>query len=111
MEWLSGRSKGNKRANALARLMSGEASLVIGTHALFQDDVAFSRLGLVIVDEQHRFGVHQRLALTQKTAPEQGRAHQLVMTATPIPRNTVHGGLRGTWTAPSSTNYRRDGRP
>ena len=86
MEWLSGRSKGNKRANALARLMSGEASLVIGTHALFQDDVAFSRLGLVIVDEQHRFGVHQRLALTQKTAPEQGRAHQLVMTATPIPR-------------------------
>jgi ATP-dependent DNA helicase RecG len=86
MEWLSGRSKGNKRASALARMASGEASLVIGTHALFQDDVAFSRLALVVVDEQHRFGVHQRLTLTQKTAPELGRAHQLVMTATPIPR-------------------------
>jgi ATP-dependent DNA helicase RecG len=86
MEWLSGRSKGNKRASALARIASGEASLVIGTHALFQADVAFARLGLVIVDEQHRFGVHQRLTLTQKTAPELGRAHQLVMTATPIPR-------------------------
>jgi ATP-dependent DNA helicase RecG len=86
MEWLSGRSKGKKRAVALERLASGEASLTIGTHALFQDDVAFSRLGLVVVDEQHRFGVHQRLSLTEKTAPELGRAHQLVMTATPIPR-------------------------
>lgn len=86
MEWLSGRSKGNKRANALARMASGEASLIIGTHALFQEEVAFARLGLVVVDEQHRFGVHQRLTLTQKTAPELGRAHQLVMTATPIPR-------------------------
>ncbi|HEY6131224.1 MAG TPA: ATP-dependent DNA helicase RecG [Halioglobus sp.] len=86
MEWLSGRTKGRKRSIALARIASSEASLVIGTHALFQEEVAFSRLGLVIVDEQHRFGVHQRLALTQKTAPEQGRAHQLVMTATPIPR-------------------------
>jgi ATP-dependent DNA helicase RecG len=86
MEWLSGRSKGNKRASALERIAYGEASLVIGTHALFQDDVTFARLGLVIVDEQHRFGVHQRLTLTQKTAPELGRAHQLVMTATPIPR-------------------------
>jgi ATP-dependent DNA helicase RecG len=86
MEWLSGRSKGSKRGSALARIASGEASLIIGTHALFQQDVAFARLGLVIVDEQHRFGVHQRLTLTQKTAPELGRAHQLVMTATPIPR-------------------------
>ncbi len=86
MEWLSGRTKGSKRATALARIASGEASLVIGTHALFQDDVAFARLGLVIVDEQHRFGVHQRLALTRKTNPAQGRPHQLVMTATPIPR-------------------------
>jgi ATP-dependent DNA helicase RecG len=86
MEWLSGRSKGKKRAGALARMGTGEASLIIGTHALFQEDVAFSRLGLVIVDEQHRFGVHQRLTLTQKTVPELGRAHQLVMTATPIPR-------------------------
>ena len=60
--------------------------MVVGTHALFQQDVEFGRLGLVIVDEQHRFGVHQRLALTQKARPELGRAHQLVMTATPIPR-------------------------
>jgi len=86
MEWLSGRTKGKKREAALQRIATGEASLVIGTHALFQQDVAFSRLGLVIVDEQHRFGVHQRLALTEKTNPEQGRPHQLVMTATPIPR-------------------------
>ena len=86
MEWLSGRSKGSKRTRALERIASGEASLVIGTHALFQDDVGFAKLGLVIVDEQHRFGVHQRLALTQKAAPEQGQPHQLIMTATPIPR-------------------------
>jgi ATP-dependent DNA helicase RecG len=86
MEWLSGRSKGKLRATALQRIASGEASLVIGTHALFQEDVAFAHLGLVIVDEQHRFGVHQRLALTRKAAPGDGRPHQLVMTATPIPR-------------------------
>jgi ATP-dependent DNA helicase RecG len=86
MEWLSGRTKGRQRTAALERIAGGEAALVIGTHALFQADVAFSRLGLVIVDEQHRFGVHQRLALTEKAAPEAGRPHQLVMTATPIPR-------------------------
>jgi ATP-dependent DNA helicase RecG len=86
MEWLSGRSKGKKREAALARIASGEAALVIGTHALFQQDVAFRQLGLVVVDEQHRFGVHQRLALTAKADPGQGKAHQLVMTATPIPR-------------------------
>jgi len=86
MEWLSGRTKGAKRAGALARIASGETALVIGTHALFQADVSFARLGLVVVDEQHRFGVHQRLALTEKAAPGSGRPHQLVMTATPIPR-------------------------
>jgi ATP-dependent DNA helicase RecG len=86
MEWLSGRSKGKLRATALQRIASGNASLVIGTHALFQEDVVFSRLGLAVVDEQHRFGVHQRLALTRKAAPGEGRPHQLVMTATPIPR-------------------------
>jgi ATP-dependent DNA helicase RecG len=86
MEWLSGRVKGNKRTAALERIAAGEAALIIGTHALFQQDVAFSRLGLVIVDEQHRFGVHQRLALTEKHAAAHGRPHQLVMTATPIPR-------------------------
>lgn len=86
MEWLSGRTKGAKRAAALENIRTAKAQLVIGTHALFQDDVAFGRLGLVIVDEQHRFGVHQRLSLTQKSDPAAGRAHQLVMTATPIPR-------------------------
>jgi ATP-dependent DNA helicase RecG len=86
IEWLSGRTKGKQRAEALRRIASGEAALVIGTHALFQQDVLFSRLGLVIVDEQHRFGVHQRLALTGKASPGEGKPHQLVMTATPIPR-------------------------
>lgn len=86
MEWLSGRIKGRKRTAALEQISNGEASLVIGTHALFQEDVSFARLGLVIVDEQHRFGVHQRLALTEKSGDEVGRPHQLVMTATPIPR-------------------------
>ena len=86
MEWLSGRTKGKKRTEALQRIAEGEAALVIGTHALFQADVSFHRLGLVVVDEQHRFGVHQRLALTDKAGARQGRPHQLVMTATPIPR-------------------------
>ncbi|TGD72757.1 ATP-dependent DNA helicase RecG [Mangrovimicrobium sediminis] len=84
--WLSGRSKGKARERTLAAIAAGEAGLVVGTHALFQDDVQFARLGLVVVDEQHRFGVHQRLTLTEKGAPGQGRPHQLVMTATPIPR-------------------------
>lgn len=84
--WLSGRSKGKARSEALQRIAGGHAGLVVGTHALFQQDVAFQRLGLVVVDEQHRFGVHQRLSLTEKSAPDVGRPHQLVMTATPIPR-------------------------
>ncbi|RMG32425.1 MAG: ATP-dependent DNA helicase RecG [Gammaproteobacteria bacterium] len=82
--WLSGRHKGRRREQILQRLAAGELSLVVGTHALFQDDVRFARLGMAIVDEQHRFGVHQRLALRNKggeTSP-----HQLIMTATPIPR-------------------------
>jgi ATP-dependent DNA helicase RecG len=83
--WLSGRSKGGKRAEVLGEIVSGTAQVVIGTHALFQDDVRFARLGLVIIDEQHRFGVHQRLALKEK-AVEGLAPHQLVMTATPIPR-------------------------
>jgi ATP-dependent DNA helicase RecG len=86
MDWLTGRLKGKKREQTTRKIANGEASLVVGTHALFQADIEFARLGLVIVDEQHRFGVHQRLALTEKTRPELGRAHQLVMTATPIPR-------------------------
>ncbi len=84
--WLSGRSKGRARRDALAAIENAEVGLIIGTHALFQDDVRFQRLGLVVVDEQHRFGVHQRLTLTEKAGADIGRPHQLVMTATPIPR-------------------------
>jgi ATP-dependent DNA helicase RecG len=82
---LTGRERGKERADILARLENGNVDLLIGTHALFQDDVAFKDLALAIVDEQHRFGVHQRLALTRK-----GEAVDiLVMTATPIPRTLV----------------------
>jgi ATP-dependent DNA helicase RecG len=83
--WLTGSVKAQRRRDALAEIGSGEAALVIGTHALFQEGVEFARLGLVIVDEQHRFGVHQRLALSEKSGGD-WRAHQLIMTATPIPR-------------------------
>jgi ATP-dependent DNA helicase RecG len=83
--WLAGSVKGRQRSAALAAIGEGRAQLAIGTHALFQDGVNFARLGLVIVDEQHRFGVHQRLALAQKSGGD-WRAHQLIMTATPIPR-------------------------
>ena len=84
--WLSGKVKGKGRNEALARLANGDAGIAIGTHALFQEDVAFERLGLVIVDEQHRFGVHQRLALREKGVAGELAPHQLIMTATPIPR-------------------------
>lgn len=84
-EWLTGSVKGKRREASLAAMADGSAALVIGTHALFQETVQFHRLGLVIVDEQHRFGVHQRLALSEKGG-EDRRAHQLIMTATPIPR-------------------------
>ncbi|KTG17023.1 ATP-dependent DNA helicase RecG [Guyparkeria sp. XI15] len=86
---LSGQQSAAQRREGLAQLADGRAQIVIGTHALFQESVDFHRLGLVIVDEQHRFGVHQRLALTDKGASQEGgarRPHQLIMTATPIPR-------------------------
>jgi ATP-dependent DNA helicase RecG len=83
--WLSGKVKGRQRQLELAAIAAGEAGIVIGTHALFQDDVQFQRLGLAIIDEQHRFGVHQRLALQRKGGAL--RPHQLIMTATPIPRH------------------------
>ncbi|OEY66499.1 ATP-dependent DNA helicase RecG [Marinobacter sp. X15-166B] len=86
LAWLSGKIKGKSRATTLARIGSGQAAITIGTHALFQDDVVFSRLALVIVDEQHRFGVHQRLALREKGVAASAAPHQLIMTATPIPR-------------------------
>jgi len=74
------------RNRALADLASGDTQIAIGTHALFQEGVAFKRLGLAIVDEQHRFGVHQRLMLREKGASDGRFPHQLIMTATPIPR-------------------------
>jgi len=85
--WLSGKLKGKKREHMLQQLSSGEAALVVGTHALFQDDVEFKRLALVVIDEQHRFGVHQRLALRDKGLKTGYLPHQLIMTATPIPRS------------------------
>lgn len=81
--WLTGSQNKKDRDAALAMIASGEAQLVVGTHALFQEAVRFKNLGLAIIDEQHRFGVHQRLALRQKGQPE---PHQLMMSATPIPR-------------------------
>ena len=86
VEWLAGKITGRKREQALQRIANGEAQVVVGTHALMQEGVEFANLALVIVDEQHRFGVHQRLALRDKGSTDQYTAHQLVMTATPIPR-------------------------
>ena len=84
--WLAGKVTGKARAKVLAEVASGEAQVVVGTHALMQDSVVFKDLALAIVDEQHRFGVHQRLALRDKGADGRSVPHQLVMTATPIPR-------------------------
>ncbi|WP_394249648.1 ATP-dependent DNA helicase RecG [Vibrio profundi] len=84
--WLAGKLKGKARETELVRIASGEAQMVVGTHALFQEHVEFKNLGLVIIDEQHRFGVHQRLELREKGAKQGYYPHQLVMTATPIPR-------------------------
>jgi ATP-dependent DNA helicase RecG len=83
---LIGSQPARTRAATLASIADGRAAVVVGTHALFQESVAFHRLALVIVDEQHRFGVQQRLALKQKGAHESRVPHQLIMTATPIPR-------------------------
>jgi len=82
--FLSGSQNTQERNNQLSKVASGEAQLVIGTHALFQESVSFDNLGLIIIDEQHKFGVHQRLSLAQKANKI---PHQLVMTATPIPRS------------------------
>lgn len=84
--WLGGKSRGRARQQALEALSAGATQLMVGTHALFQDDVRFNNLGLVIVDEQHRFGVHQRMALRNKGQAGDSHPHQLIMTATPIPR-------------------------
>ena len=83
---LTGRLKGKARQTMLETIRNGQARLVVGTHALFQEEVSFAHLGLVIIDEQHRFGVHQRLALREKGGHDGRYPHQLIMTATPIPR-------------------------
>jgi ATP-dependent DNA helicase RecG len=83
---LTGRQTGRARSAVLEKIRGGHAPIVVGTHALFQEGVAFAALALVIVDEQHRFGVHQRLSLREKGAQDGRQPHQLIMTATPIPR-------------------------
>ncbi|MCZ2440381.1 MAG: ATP-dependent DNA helicase RecG [Burkholderiales bacterium] len=84
--WLTGSRKGKLRTQMLAQVASGQAMLVVGTHAVIQQDVGFARLGLAIVDEQHRFGVAQRLALRHKLDEQELEPHLLMMSATPIPR-------------------------
>jgi len=88
---LTGKDKGKKREQKIDRISTGRSQVVIGTHALFQDDVVFKNLVLLVVDEQHRFGVHQRLALREKgrfaDSQDDVVPHQLIMTATPIPRS------------------------
>jgi len=93
---LTGRHKGRTRTALLEALANGETAIIVGTHALFQSDVAFNDLGLIVIDEQHRFGVYQRLTLTAKSARERGGTDVLVMTATPIPRTlalTAYGDM------------------
>lgn len=84
--WLAGKTKTKARNNTLEQLAIGEVQLLVGTHALFQEQVIFKNLALIIIDEQHRFGVHQRLSLREKGAFNGNYPHQLIMTATPIPR-------------------------
>lgn len=84
--WLVGKTKAKARATALECIASGTMQLVIGTHAIFQEQVIFNKLTLVIIDEQHKFGVHQRLSLREKGVFNNKYPHQLIMTATPIPR-------------------------
>lgn len=86
LAYLSGKTKGKARDAIVGMLAGGQAQIVIGTHALFQEDVSYADLGLVVIDEQHRFGVNQRISLGQKGKSGNNHPHQLVMTATPIPR-------------------------
>lgn len=84
--FLTGKMKAKARRESLADILSGQAQVIVGTHALFQQEVQYHRLGLIIIDEQHRFGVKQRLALQEKGQDNGLQPHQLIMTATPIPR-------------------------
>ena len=94
--WLAGKVKGKARNAQLEAIKNGDVQMIIGTHALFQESVEFNDLALIIIDEQHRFGVHQRLTLREKGAKAAHYPHQLIMTATPIPRTlamTVYADL------------------
>lgn len=92
VDFISGRLKKDERRLALDHLAQGKTGLAVGTHALFQDNIEFARLGLIIIDEQHRFGVHQRLALRKKGIQNDTVPHQMIMTATPIPRTLAMTG-------------------
>ena len=95
-ELLTGSTKAKDKKQIVKELTKGELDILIGTHAIFQSGVDFDRLGLTIIDEQHRFGVHQRFSMLEKGGKEQLSPHQLIMTATPIPRTlamTVYGSL------------------
>ena len=94
--WLAGKQKGKARLAQQEAIASGQVQMIVGTHAIFQEQVQFNGLALVIIDEQHRFGVHQRLALWEKGQQQGFHPHQLIMTATPIPRTlamTLYGDL------------------
>jgi ATP-dependent DNA helicase RecG len=84
--WLAGKQKGKARQQQQQAISEGEVAMIVGTHAIFQEQIQFAKLALVIIDEQHRFGVHQRLALWEKGKQQGSHPHQLIMTATPIPR-------------------------
>lgn len=86
VDWLVGRLTSKQKKQAAERIASGQSQMVIGTHALFQAQVEFKSLALIIIDEQHRFGVHQRMSLREKGIANESYPHQLIMTATPIPR-------------------------
>ncbi|HIM22252.1 MAG TPA: hypothetical protein EYI81_04890 [Gammaproteobacteria bacterium] len=96
VDLLLGSTKAKDRKRILSDLKSGKTQVLLGTHALFQKDVVFKSVGLTIIDEQHRFGVHQRFTLLEKGGSKELSPHQLIMTATPIPRTlsmTVYGAL------------------
>ena len=96
VSWLSGKLPVAERRTAMQAIASGVAQVIVGTHALFQEQVEFDHLALVVIDEQHRFGVHQRMALREKGVRQGKYPHQLIMTATPIPRTltmTVYADL------------------
>ena len=93
---LTGSTKAKDRKTLIKDLAEGKIDIIIGTHAIFQLGVEFKNLGLTVIDEQHRFGVHQRFSMLEKGGLENQSPHQLIMTATPIPRTlamTVYGSL------------------